>query len=49
MIIGGRKPTGKDSCTNCKGSGQVIKETEKTCPVCKGEGTKKNYCILCNK
>ena len=47
--MGGSKPTGKNKCATCKGSGTIEKEIEKTCPVCKGEGKKKNLCILCNR
>jgi RecJ-like exonuclease len=47
--VGGSKPTGKNKCATCKGSGTIEKEIEKTCPDCKGEGKKKNLCILCNR
>ncbi len=51
LIIGGAKPTGKNICKKCDGSGQIVNEVEKVCPVCKGKGTrtKQNLCILCDK
>jgi RecJ-like exonuclease len=51
LIIGGAKPTGKNTCSKCDGTGQIVNEVEKVCPVCKGTGTrmKENLCILCDK
>ena len=48
MVIGS-KPNEKDKCNECSGTGQIEKEIVKTCPTCKGKGTKKNLCIICDK
>jgi len=47
LVIGEKKPTGKNICSECQGSGQILTTTEKDCPSCQGKGTKQHLCPLC--
>ncbi|WP_455462851.1 zinc finger domain-containing protein, partial [Candidatus Hodarchaeum mangrovi] len=48
LVVGGGKPTNKDICTNCKGTGKIFKKIVKDCSECKGSGKISKTCLLCD-